>query len=164
MAKRTQHTSRDNRQRTEPEADAQAATKPPPRNPGMRKTRAEPPVGVRVAPIAAKGRGVFATRAFAKDEVIESAPVIVIPVEQQDVVHTTLLNDYVYGWDDTIAVALGYGSLYNHAWEPNLEYRKRLRDALIDYVALRDIAVGEELTINYSSSYPERRDLWKDLL
>jgi uncharacterized protein len=132
-------------------------------DPGMAKTRAEPPVGVRVGPTAKKGRGVFATRAFAKDELVEAAPVIVMPACDQNLVHETLLNDYVYEWRDSIAVALGYGSLYNHSWDPNLEYRKRHAEALIEYVAIRDIAEGDELTINYSSSRPDRGDLWTDL-
>lgn len=139
-----------------------AVAKPTP-SMSMSKTRTEPPRGIRVAPSEEKGRGVFATRAFAKGDVVESAPVIVLPEKDQNMIHATLLNDYVYGWGDTIAVALGYGSLYNHSWEPNLEYRKRQADALIDYVALRDIADGEELTINYSSSYPEKADLWANL-
>ena len=81
-----------------------------------------------VGPAPPKGRGVFATRSIRRDEVVESAPVIVIPVDEQKKIHATLLNDYVFGWGDTIAVVLGYGSLYNHSWESNLEYRKRLDD------------------------------------
>jgi SET domain-containing protein len=125
--------------------------------------RTDPPHGISVGPTASKGRGVFATRPIRRAEVVESAPVIVIPADEQKRVHATLLNDYVFGWGDSIAVALGYGSLYNHAWEPNLEYRKRLDDGLIDFVALRDIAEGEELTTNYSSSSPESAFLWADL-
>jgi hypothetical protein len=125
--------------------------------------RTEPPHGVVVGPTPPKGRGVSATRPIPRDEVVESAPVIVIPADEQKLVHATLLNDYVFGWGDTIAVVLGYGSLYNHSWEPNLEYRKRLDDGLVDFVALRDIAAGEELTTNYSSSSPESAFLWADL-
>lgn len=133
-------------------------------DPAMARTRCEPPVGVRVGPTEKKGRGVFATRAITKDELVEAAPVIVMPARDQNLLHASLLNDYVYEWRDSIAVALGYGSLYNHSWDPNLEYRKRHAEALIEYVALRDVAEGEELTINYSSSRPDRGDLWTDLL
>src|SRR4051794_31030843 len=104
-----------------------------------------PPHGVRVGPTEQKGRGVFATRAIAAGDVVEHAPVIVIGPDEQRLVHKTVLNEYVFGWGDTIAVVLGYGSLYNHSWDANMAYRKLLDDDLVEFVALRDIADGEEL-------------------
>lgn len=98
----------------------------------------------------------FTTRPIAAGEVVEIAPVIVVPGDERKLVHHTLLNDYVFGWGDTIAVALGYGSIYNHSWQANLAYRKCLDEQLLEFVALRDITVGEELTTNYTSSYPAR--------
>lgn len=115
-----------------------------------------PPHGIRVGPTADKGRGVFATRTIAQGEVVELAPVIVIAPDEQRLVHKTVLNDYVFGWGDTIAVALGYASLYNHSWDANLAYRKLLDEELVEFVARRDIGAGEELTTNYTSAYPAR--------
>jgi len=47
------------------------------------------------------------------------------------------------------AIALGYTSLLNHAHAPNCEFIRHIDDLAIDLVALRDIAAGEELTIDY---------------
>ena len=47
------------------------------------------------------------------------------------------------------AIALGYTSLLNHSYMPNCEFIRHIDDLAIDLVALRDIAAGEELTIDY---------------
>src|SRR5205814_6466130 len=47
---------------------------------------------------AVHGRGVFAQRAFACGEVIERAPVIVIPASQLSDLDRTVLYDYYFGW------------------------------------------------------------------
>lgn len=44
------------------------------------------------------GRGVFATRAIKKGEVVEISPVIVIPKTQAEFINETLLHLYVYDW------------------------------------------------------------------
>ena len=118
----------------------------------------EPPHGIRIGPTTdGKGRGVFATRPIAEGEVVELAPVVVIAPSTSRYVSRTVLNDYVFGWgDDAIAVVLGYGSLYNHSWEPNLRYRTLLDDDLVEFTAVRDIAAGEELMTNYASASPAR--------
>lgn len=122
-----------------------------------------PPSGVRVEPAPGKGRGVFATRAFERGDVVEVAPVLVLPPDQQDRVDGTVLDSYVFAWGDTVAIALGFGSIYNHSWSPNLEYRKRLAEGVLEFVAIADIAEGDELTTNYTASNPHRADLWADL-
>jgi len=122
-----------------------------------------PPAGLRIGASQGRGRGVFATRAFACGELVEVAPVLVLPAKQQGSVDGTVLDSYVFGWGDSLAIAFGYGSLYNHSWAPNLEYQKRIADALIEFVAIRDIAPGEELFTNYTASNPHRSDLWAHL-
>lgn len=123
----------------------------------------DPPTGVRVGPAPGKGRGVFATRAFRRGEVVEVAPVLVLPPDQQDRIDGTVLDSYVFAWGGTVAIALGFGSIYNHSWSPNLEYRKRLEAGVLEFVAIADVAEGEELTTNYTVSNPHRADLWVDL-
>jgi len=122
-----------------------------------------PPTGIAIGPSPGRGRGVFAVRSFARDEVVEVAPVLVLPREQQASIGETVLDSYVFAWGDALAVALGYGSLYNHAWTPNLEYRKHLALGVIEFITLRDIAPGEELFTNYTTSNPHRADLWAHL-
>ena len=46
-------------------------------------------------------------------------------------------------------LALGCGSLFNHARAPSVDYRVDFKNATIRFYAARDIAAGEELTISY---------------
>jgi SET domain-containing protein len=112
---------------------------------------------VRIKKVKGKGRGVFARCPIKKGAVIERVPVLIIPVD--DLVGgraNPTLNKYCYEWGSkTVAVSLGYGSLYNHSYTPNADYFFG-RQVLI-YRALCDIDAGEEITVNYNGK-PERRD------
>lgn len=111
---------------------------------------------------ATKGRGargVYARRPIASDELIERVPAILIPKAQ--VFGDTLMSRnaariswYVFNWNvptkrEYVAVALGYGSIYNHSFTPNAVYTCVAPDA-IEYRSLRAIEAGEEITINYN--------------
>ncbi|MCI0429907.1 MAG: SET domain-containing protein [Rhodospirillales bacterium] len=104
-----------------------------------------------------KGRGVFARRLIRKGTLIERVPVIVVPVgEVFTPAPQSTLADYVFKWGrKTVAVALGYGSLYNHSYRPNarFNYRGRLTQ---EFTAIRDIQPGEEITVNYNGSPSSR--------
>ena len=80
---------------------------------------------VEVRKIRGKGRGVFARRPIEEGEIIERVPVIVIPADQVgDDPGRNGLAGYVFAWGrGTVALALGYGSLYNHSYEPNARYK-----------------------------------------
>ena len=103
-----------------------------------------------VRKVKGKGRGVFARCAIKKGAIIERVPVLLVPIE--DLVsglENPTLNRYFYHWSKThIAVSLGYGSLYNHSFEPNGRYVHGPQ--MLTYRALRDIPQGEEITINYN--------------
>jgi uncharacterized protein len=105
-----------------------------------------------------KGRGVFARKAIRKGTIIERAPMILLPIgEVFSHAPKTKLADYVFGWgDDTVAVALGYGSLYNHSYQPNASYHSAGPQAQI-FRAIRDIEAGEEITVNYNGAPSSRR-------
>lgn len=112
---------------------------------------------------AHKGRGVFTDSPIAKDTLIERCPVIEIPASQSGHIDVTVLYDYYFGWgqdNQEIAIALGYGSLYNHSFSPNAVYIKNLSEQTIDYVALRDIEPGEEILVNYNGDPDNRSPLW----
>lgn len=100
--------------------------------------------------------GVFASRAIDAGEVVELAPVIQLRASFEGFEPT--LQRYVFNWErlagmkDTSAIALGYGSMYNHANPANMHYSSTLEGAAIEFVAVRAIQAGEELTINYSGS------------
>ena len=102
-----------------------------------------------------RGRGVFASRRFVSGEVVEVAPVLVLKVDYDAL--PALLKTYVFDWTTLTgvprsqAVALGYGSMYNHANPANLRYIADARQNVMRYVAVRDIEPDEELTINYNA-------------
>jgi SET domain-containing protein len=113
------------------------------------------PSAVCIVSVPGRGRGVAAARAIARGERIERAPVIVLSASELAAISTTRLARYYFEWgeDDSMgAIVLGYGSLYNHSFEPNAEYEFREDELAIDYLALRDIAAGEEITINYNNT------------
>ncbi|MBX9679756.1 MAG: SET domain-containing protein [Gemmataceae bacterium] len=99
-----------------------------------------------------KGRGVFARRPIAKGEIVERVPVIVLPAAAfEGGWKNQTLNQYFYVWTKTtVAISLGYGSIYNHSYEPNAIYNHDYRNRRLMYIAYRDIAEGEEITVNYN--------------
>lgn len=116
---------------------------------------------IEIRSITGKGRGVFAQKRFAPGEIIEIAPVIVLPNTQEGFLDQTVLKDYYYYWNETaVALALGFGSLYNHAYAPNARYQRRVQEALIEFVALRSIEAGEEITVNYNGDPTDQAPLW----
>ncbi|MGI9489409.1 MAG: SET domain-containing protein [Geminicoccaceae bacterium] len=116
-----------------------------------------------VKKIRGKGRGVFAKRPIRKGVIIEQVPVVILPVQEiyTDTI-STKLADYVFNWgNDEVAIALGYGSLYNHSYQPNAAYAAKGRRTQV-YSALRDIGADEEITVNYNGCSKSRAELWFD--
>jgi uncharacterized protein len=105
---------------------------------------------IRVSEVKGKGRGVFAKCAINKGAIIERVPILLVPIaDLVDGLANPTLNRFFYHWDKKhIAVCLGYGSLYNHSFEPNARYIHG-KD-VVTYRALYHIAEGEEITINYN--------------
>ena len=68
--------------------------------------------------------GLRKLRPIRKGEVIESCPVLVLPAEAVgNDEYKTGLHDYCFAWGrGTVALVLGYGSLYNHSYKPNARY------------------------------------------
>ena len=104
-----------------------------------------------------KGRGAFAARSFAKDEVVEVCPVVpflMVP-EQSSLpaaIHRIMYNwGYLIGKAGPQAIALGYGSMYNHDNPANLRYEADPYAVTLRFIAVRAIQIDEELTINYNA-------------
>lgn len=113
-----------------------------------------------------RGRGVFALVSFEEGEVIETCPVIPIPEPEVDPIGRTVLGHYFFQWGGTLdegAVALGFGSLYNHTNEPNAMYVRKVSLNVIDFVALRRIEPGEEITVSYHGGFGQKTKVWFDV-
>jgi uncharacterized protein len=119
----------------------------------------------RVAETQARGRGVFAVKAFKAGETIERAPVIPFPAEQWELFVKTALDDFCFRWgddDEDGAVGLGFASIYNHSFTPNARYVLRIPERQLEYVAIRDIEPGEEITTNYNRDPDDPKPVWFD--
>lgn len=108
---------------------------------------------VEIRPSKGRGRGVFARQPIRKGAVIERVPLLRVTWKE---IENSELAHYVFDWTPRKAVlALGYGSLYNHSFEPNARYEDVGKDTKV-YLAIRDIDVGEEITINYNGDPKDR--------
>src|SRR3954454_24565579 len=76
----------------------------------------------------------------------------------------SVVPDYCFAWGPgTVALALGYGSLYNHSYRPNARYDD-VGPRTKTFTALRDIARGEEVTVNYNGKPGGRARVWFDVV
>ena len=102
-----------------------------------------------------KGRGAFAARAFCAGELVEACPVVPFHLGVGDL--PTGIERIMFGWGFLIgepgpqAIVLGYGSVYNHDNPANMRYEADAGDQVLRFVAVRDIEVDEELTVNYNA-------------
>jgi len=100
---------------------------------------------------------VIAKTQFARGEIVEICPLIVL-----DEVAKTVdrLKDLVFEIDkkkSEYGLVLGYGSLYRHSDKPNVDYAYNKRQRHMFFIANRPIKAYEELTINYGSEYWQER-------
>lgn len=110
------------------------------------------------------GRGVFAAKNIRKGELIEVAPVILFSKSQQYQIDATALGDYYFEWSkDDFALALGHGSLYNHATDSNADYEIDIASQAIRFKALRSIKKGQEIFVNYNGEHGDTTPLWFEI-
>ena len=116
-----------------------------------------------MAPSALHHRGMYTAEAIDAGNTIEVCPVIVLPIKDRKVIHNTTLHDYYFTWgeeDNACAIALGYGSLYNHSYNPNARFLVDLEMETISIRSIKDIAAGEEILINYNGDPKDQTALW----
>ncbi len=119
-----------------------------------------------VQDVLRKGRGVYAAIAFSNKDLIELCPVIITKSEELAIIHKTSLHDYYFLWgkeQNQAGIALGYGSIYNHSDTPNAEFRCDYEQKTIDFYAISDISIGEEITIDYHAGLKDGK-LWFDVV
>ncbi len=110
-----------------------------------------------------KGRSVYTASDITQGSIIEICPVIILSKDDTLHIHKTLLHDYYFLWNaehHTSAIALGYGSLYNHNDIPNADFELVYGDNEIHFLATKDIAAGSEICINYMSGKTDEFALW----
>ena len=117
---------------------------------------------IEVKRIKGKGRGVFARRLIRRGESIERVPMLVLPAGQSK--GGSVVSDYCFAWGrGTLALALGYGSLYDHSYKPNARYDD-VGPQTKEFTALRDIQPGEEITVNYNGEPRNRSAVWFEVV
>lgn len=103
----------------------------------------------------ARGRGGYASRGHVAGELVESCPVLLfsgafasVPAEVRQILFNWgVLTD----GPSCHCLALGYGSMYNHDNPANMRYEADPRLRTLNFFAVRDIGVDEELTVNYNA-------------
>ncbi|WP_404451124.1 SET domain-containing protein [Virgibacillus necropolis] len=113
------------------------------------------------------GRGVYAARTIKTGELIEVSPVLIVLKSEWKYLKETILFDYCFTWGENYehtAIALGYGSLFNHSYTPNVRFENNLDNQSIDFFAIDDIGDGEEITINYNEDAEDKSPLWFDVI
>ncbi|CAM0141930.1 hypothetical protein VKS41_004367 [Umbelopsis sp. WA50703] len=107
-------------------------------------------LGLELRPHPQRGRGVFATRALEARTLVEISPVLLVNhTEYSEHGQYTILDHYTYRWEGGYALALGLGSMFNHAKYPNVGFVRDIPNAVIRYFTLRAIEPAEELCISY---------------
>lgn len=113
-----------------------------------------------------KGRGVFTHAPISKGDIIEICPLIICPSSDTALIHKTSLHDYYFLWgpeQKQVAIALGYGSLYNHSDAANAEFLYDYNLENIKIICLTDIEAGEEILINYITEENPKHKLWFEI-
>jgi uncharacterized protein len=102
--------------------------------------------------IPGKGLSVIASRNFKKGEVIEECPVLSMTPTERKHAAKTILNYYMYPWRSTrgASLVLGYGSIINHSFTPNADWKQNFKTQRMVYRAIKPIKKGEEITVNYN--------------
>jgi SET domain-containing protein len=113
---------------------------------------------VYVKKVKGKGRGVFARQAIINGQIIEKVPKMLFPVDWivGGYAHPHLERVFFMHDRKTLAICLGYGSIYNHSYRPNAQYEDGPVSTMI-FRAIRDIQPNEEICINYNGD-PEDQD------
>ena len=120
-----------------------------------------PSIYVSSSPI--HGLGVFTASNIPVRSVIEVCPIIYLPSEDIPALQKTAINNYYFEWDEDRkggAIALGYGSIYNHSFQPNACYDIDIKNQRLYILAYRNIVPGEEITINYNGDPASQEPLW----
>jgi SET domain-containing protein len=98
-------------------------------------------------------RGVFATKDYKKNDIIEICPTISEETSKFD----GILKDYIFKYDDKYSLlAFGFCSMYNHSDDYNALWTILSKNQIKMY-ATKDIKKGEEILTSYGEGYWQTR-------
>ena len=103
-------------------------------------------------------RGMFATKYYKKDEIIEHCPTL--QVSEDDINYPNKINDYVFesNIEGDVLIPLGYCGLMNHSEErQNATWTISPTNEFIHMRAIKDIEPGEEIYVSYGKDYWDER-------
>ena len=82
---------------------------------------------------------------------------------QPGALRQTSLDSYYFWWPPAgAALALGYGSLYNHAYHPTARFDLDPDHGVILFTAIQPISRNQEITINYNGEAGDLTPVWFD--
>ena len=117
-----------------------------------------------------KGKGVFAKKNIANGVIIDIAHIILISNKDWDLIEDTVLSNYSFEWDDPkcigeyeSAISLSISQLINHSYNPNVKYVYDYSNNCIEYITIRYISKGEEITVNYNGKPFDESPVWFDV-
>lgn len=98
-------------------------------------------------------RGVFATKDYKKNDIIEICPTI----SEETSKFNGILKDYIFKYDDKYSLlAFGFCSMYNHSDNYNALWTVLSKNQIKMY-ATKDIKKGEEILTSYGDGYWQTR-------
>ena len=99
------------------------------------------------------GYGVYAKKKMRKGEKIEECYIIISRGGDRK------LEDYYFDANGKYALFTGFGSIYNHATDPNADYTINVKKCLATIKAERTIQKGEEIFVSYGAYWFKSRKL-----
>jgi SET domain-containing protein len=98
------------------------------------------------------GKGVFAKQFIKRGEILEECHYIKLQENDYNKVDIEL-RKYIFAWpiytNDSMVIALGYGSIYNHSKKNNATWKTDLDKNCFIFYAIKDIKMDEEIFIDY---------------
>jgi len=132
----------------------------------MKKIYSSNKIYIKDSKIAVGERGVFALTNINKGEVIEICPAIEFSEHDSINFKESHLVTYTYyfGEDKNQAtILLGFGSIYNHSYNPNAIYAEK--NMQVKFTANKDIKKDEEILVNYlQNNKNSKNPLWFEVI
>jgi SET domain-containing protein len=97
------------------------------------------------------GYGVFAGKNFRKGDVLEQCYTLISRGGDKK------LEDYYFDADGKYALLTGFGVIYNHADEPNADYKINVKTRIATIKADKAIRKGEEIFVSYGPAWFKSR-------